>query len=372
MDKRILFVVGGSFVYGTEVNMLHCMAGLRDKGWQVHCVVNGWNDGDFVSRLEQEHIPYSVLYLGFFYIRKPLWTLDTLRRLPGALIGFSRILKTFRPHIVFHVTPRTIMTLYPLLREVRTCLRAQEVHPISMMNRILFQTAGRRASKILAVSQSVKRNLVNLGIAEDKIYVVHNGLTFSKRACWNRSDSSDVIRIGVVGRISPLKGQKLVIEAMRLLALEQFELTCIFAGSGEESYVRELKDLAKAYGLDGKIQWRGYIKDPIVVYEDLDILVIPSLTEAFGMVALEGALCGLPVVASRIDGLAEIIENDSTGILFNAGDSGDLAGKIKVLAMNPDLRARLARAGNEHARLHFSQEKMVENTDRELMLLLAR
>lgn len=371
MDRRILFIVGGSFVYGTEVNMLHYMTGLRDKGWAIHCIVNGWNDGDFISRLQQENISFSVAYLGFFYIRKPLWTLDTLWHLPGAWIQCYRILRDFQPRIIFHVTPRTIFTLYPLLRHFKTCLRAQEVLPNSFINRILFRIASRRALRILAVSQAVKHSLLDLGVVEEKIRVVYNGLTLPSSDVPVRNRKfGNPIRMGVIGRISPLKGQAVVIEAMRRLALENIHFCCTFAGTGEDSYLCELRNLVAKYGLNDRVQWLGYVKDPVPIYADLDFLIVPSFTEAFGIVALEGGLCGLPVVASRIEGLTEVIQDNVTGLLFNPGDPGDLVMKIKSLVADLDLRQRIAQAGYVHVRSEFSQEKMIANTHQQLEALL--
>lgn len=370
MERRILFVVGGSFVYGTEVNMLHYMTGLRERGWRIHCVVNGWNDGDFIARLNEESIEYSILHLGFIYLRKPLWTFDMLIHLPGAWIRFSRILKTFQPQIIFHVTPRTIVTLYPFLGRATNCLRAQEVFGHSAMNRLLLSIANRRASKILAVSRSVKNSVVKLGVPEKKVHIVYNGLTFSGyHTDESRSQSINGLTLGVVGRMSPAKGQAVVIEALRQLPPE-LKFQCLFVGNGDREYVAKLKDLTVTYGIENKVEWIGYVKDPVPFYDRLDILIIPSFTEAFGIVALEGALRSVAVVASRIEGLEEVIKDNVTGLLFAPGNAADLVDKITTLASDPDLRRRIAKTGYEYVRSHFSQDTMIQNTDFELAQLL--
>jgi len=103
---RILFLVGATRVFGAEIAMLTVMRGLKKRGYEVHCITSRWSDGDFESRLKEEGIPFTSLKLGFLYLRKPLWTLDTLIHYPGALLGFYRVKRRFRPDFVYHLSPR--------------------------------------------------------------------------------------------------------------------------------------------------------------------------------------------------------------------------------------------------------------------------
>ena len=84
-----------------------------------------------------------------------------------------------------------------------------------------------------------------------------------------------------------------------------------------------------------------------------DLVVMPSRSEGFGIVAIEAMAAGVPIVASRIDALSEVIKDGETGLLFKPGDDSDLAEKIILLIENPNLRKKLGVAGNKHARKFY-------------------
>src|ERR1700730_2016044 len=124
--KKVLFLVGAINVYGAEKAMLNVMRGLK-KTHEIHFIASGWGDGDFNSRLKVEGIPFSDLKLGFIYATKILWTLHTLLNYPGALIGFFRIRRSFKPDYVYHLSCRTIIMLYPFISKRNTIHHVEDV-----------------------------------------------------------------------------------------------------------------------------------------------------------------------------------------------------------------------------------------------------
>src|SRR3989442_762168 len=98
--KRVLFFTGGSYVSGLEIVTLHLMKGLKEEGYEVRSVVNGWNDGNFKHMLDEAEIKYYVVKLGWLYIRKPLWTIDTLIHYPKAFFTCKKIIQDYNPDVL--------------------------------------------------------------------------------------------------------------------------------------------------------------------------------------------------------------------------------------------------------------------------------
>ncbi|GIW56728.1 MAG: hypothetical protein KatS3mg082_3132 [Nitrospiraceae bacterium] len=358
--RRLLFIVGGTRVYGAERAMLELMCGLHRRGHRVHCVVSGWNDGHYISLLEHAAIPYTPVHLGFVYLRKPSWTLATLRHYPGALRAFRSLLKALRPELIVHVSPRTVLALYPLLRSARNVLVVHDVQPANRRTRLVFVLAGRKIRKYAAVSDDVQRSLVRLRIPEKAIRVIPNGISISAGMNSGPARERFPCAVGIVGQIIPRKGHEVLIEALRLLAGDGVPFHCVIVGDGDPVYRSRLESLVERYGLGARVTWTGYIGDQDAIYRQIDVLVVPSLQEPFGLVAAEGAARGLPVVASRVGGLTAVVREGLTGFLAEPGDPRALASKLRILIQNPELRREMGRAGREYVTRHFSADLMCE------------
>jgi glycosyltransferase involved in cell wall biosynthesis len=362
--KRILFLVGGTSVFGAEIAMLNLMRCLRKKGYEIHCIVSGWGDGDFPSRLDKERIPYSRIKLGFVYFRKFLWSVDTLCHYPLAVRDFLKIKKEFDPHYVYHSSFRTVIMAYPFLSKENTLLHVHDKMIPSLKNRVFCRILKSKVFGFIGVSESVKQNLITLGIPRRQITVVLNGtrdftLKFSRR----QRNCQEKFTIGIVGRIAPMKGHVVLLDALRLVRRLGDDFECSIIGRGERGFVRRLENLISDYGLTGSVRWSGYVTDPNEIYGGLDVLIVPSYQEAFGLTALEGSMCGLPVIASRVGGLPEIVDDGRTGFLFPVGNHRELAEKIRELKNNKELRRKMGKAARSRALAEFSLEAMTSKVD---------
>jgi glycosyltransferase involved in cell wall biosynthesis len=368
--KRILFLVGATRVFGAEIAMLTVMRGLKKRGYEIHCITSGWSDGDFESRLKEEGIPFTSLKLGFLYLRRPLWTLDTLIHYPGALLGFYRVKRRFRPDFVYHLSPRTVIMLFPLISKRNTIHHLGDVVPGTTLNRFLYSIVRRKVSFYVAVSNEVRDNLISLGIPEDRIAVVWNGVPEpSGVEPWREGKSEGRFTLAIVGQIIPRKGHLVLIEALRVVREKRDDLVCRIIGAGDVRYIGEVKEAIRRYGLEGNIEWSGYIRDQDRLYEGVDLLVVPSYEEPFGLVAAEAAIRGIPVIASRVGGLPEIINDGVTGFLFEVGNHGELAEKILLLMEDEALRQRMGEAARKWARERFTEEAMCDRIERVLDLV---
>ena len=171
-----------------------------------------------------------------------------------------------------------------------------------------------------------------------------------------------VERVGIVGRLTPWKGQHVFLQAFAR-AFPEPEVCAVVIGSatfGEDAYERDLRSLAEMLGIPHRVQFTGFVDDVQAELQRLDVLVHASvLPEPLGNVVVEGMAAGLPVVAAGAGAPAEYIEDGREGLLYPPGDVQALADALQRAASDRELRARLGAAGREKAR-EFGPEAVVE------------
>ena len=215
-------------------------------------------------------------------------------------------------------------------------------------------TAG-LAQKIIAASGAIKEYLINEeGVLENKIEVIPNGVELDKFINKSREYEVGEPIVGSIGRLSPQKGFDFLLEA----AADIPGLKVLIAGEGGEKQI--LEKIAANLDITGRVRLVGVQKDVPVFLESLDIFVLPSRWEGFGIVLLEAGLSGLPVIASRIDGIAEIIKDGENGILFEPGNVAELAEKLKKLLADPAERARLGKNLQQRVAAEYDIKKIVK------------
>ena len=163
-----------------------------------------------------------------------------------------------------------------------------------------------------------------------------------------------------MGQVAPNKGHCLLIKAAEILRQRGIAFEVLVYGSGDLEYATKLKHRLAEAGLSNAWRWMGYERDQQMIYESIDLCVMPSqVEEAFGMVAAEASAYGLPVIASRMGGLREIVEEGVTGFLLDPSDANSFAAKVELLAENPALAKAMGEAGRQRILANFTVEKMV-------------
>jgi glycosyltransferase involved in cell wall biosynthesis len=158
--------------------------------------------------------------------------------------------------------------------------------------------------------------------------------------------------IGAVSRFSPEKGLDVLIEAFARLRRGRL----VLIGDGDER--PRLEALVEACGLADRVHFAGWLTGPWTAQWGLDALVVPSRSEGFGLAAVEAMLAGIPVVATNVGGLPELIEQERTGLLVPADDPDALAGAIARVMDDPIGALRRADAARVDARSRFSPAAM--------------
>jgi glycosyltransferase involved in cell wall biosynthesis len=173
----------------------------------------------------------------------------------------------------------------------------------------IYQTNAKLAKTIIVNSIATKHMLVKkFQISEDKLKLAYYGFRDPKikKTSLNKKN----IQVGLIARLELVKGTHLLIEAANLLKDKNIN----FLIGGDGHLENELKKLSEG---NDKIKFVGNVLNPINFIKDLDILVVPSIREPLGIVNIEAGLCKIPVVASNIDGIPEVVTNNYSGILIN-------------------------------------------------------
>lgn len=247
-------------------------------------------------------------------------------------------------------------------------------HPLSASIRIFAALSTR--TEIIAVSEAVARNfrgrLPRLlpRLMHDRVSVILNAIDLNKfqpdqtakrRVSKElRFRESDLV-IGIVGQLTPRKGQLELLRAFGDALTEVPHTVLLVAGAPlfnrDDKYLELLRRTAAELGIGHKVRMLGARNDIDAIMQALDVLVVNSNVEPFGLVVLEAMACGTPVLAAAVDGIPEIIEHDENGWLFPPRDEGALAQAIVSLSRQPARRERLAEQGRQHVAAHFSADR---------------
>lgn len=171
------------------------------------------------------------------------------------------------------------------------------------------------------------------------------------------STDSERTTIGTARRLTPIKGILYLLRAVAALHEEFPEVSLEIAGEGPQQ--PELEREAQRLGLAGHVQFLGWRSDLPALLPQWDIFVMPSLEEGFGVAALEAMAAGLPIVASAVGGIPELVQDGRTGWLVPPADPAALAQRLRELLHNPEQRRVMGAAGRARARERFSTDRMV-------------
>ena len=161
---------------------------------------------------------------------------------------------------------------------------------------------------------------------------------------------------GYVGRLAHNKGVDILIWAAALLHPANPELHWVIVGDGADR--GELEALASELGVASVMHFVGALtrSEVLAAFKGFEIAVVPSREEGFGLSALEAMACGIPLVASRVDALAEVVLDGSTGMLFQPESPADLASVVSRVLADSMLQVKLSKAGRAHVRHHYDRE----------------
>jgi glycosyltransferase involved in cell wall biosynthesis len=250
-----------------------------------------------------------------------------------------------------HVATPVVSNL-PLGRQIITLL-------IRAVNRLIDAT--------IAVSEPTREMLIrNYGLAPSRVVTIRNGIDVSRfDAGFDRTKvraelgllAEDAVAL-FVGRMSPGKGHELALRSLKLTAgTSEGSIRLVFAGEGE--LLGDLRSRAAGLGVEDRVVFAGFRRDIPALLAASDMLVLPSEAESLPMVILEAMASRMPVIATDVGGISEVVLDGRTGILVHPGDAEALAAAMVRLASDPERRRAMGEAGRRRVELEFSSEASV-------------
>jgi L-malate glycosyltransferase len=254
---------------------------------------------------------------------------------------------------------------------------------LSSPQRIAQRWVCKLADHVLVNAEAIKAWLVADGYDRDRITVIPNGIDLSGFAEPAQSGHlhsdlglpADTPLVAVLGRISRLKGLEDFIAAAAIVASRFPSARFLIIGEPsftsrgheiivDETYTNELRHLAERLGVKDRVIFTGFRCDVVQILHELAVSVLPSLSEGLSNTLLESMAGGVAVVATRVGGTAEVVQDSENGLLVPASDPVALAEAICRLLNAPTFAAKLAEAARRRIFDRYSMRQLVESTSR--------
>jgi glycosyltransferase involved in cell wall biosynthesis len=238
---------------------------------------------------------------------------------------------------------------------------------------MILRWALSRADAVLAVSESQRSELLDLGVAPAAISVIQNGSDLRPNRDLReklRADfglrPADVVAL-LVGRLEPQKRVDVFIRALGKARGQDVGIVGLVAGQGPD--LNQLRAQAWAQGVD--VRFLGRRDDMSDVFALADVLCLTSDVEASPYVLIEAMACGLPVVATRVGGVPEMVLDNDTGLLAERGDVGSVSKALQRLAVSRSERTRMGENAARRYQEHFTADVMADAYADELLRVAA-
>jgi len=341
-------------ISGSEAHLLALLPRLKERGWNVRFLMlhehepGAW---DFARELRARGIPLDSIPLAA--------DVD-----PVAFLRIANYLGRNRPTILH--THLVHADVYGQLTGALTGVpvRVSTKHGFNEFRENRGFALGDRAIASLAhthiaISRGLARYLEEVeGFDGASFEIVHYGIEPDGEPRPYRGSEP---RLLCVGRLIPIKGHIVLLRAFAAARAEVPSLRLDVAGRGPLEPA--LRAVAKELGVEDAVRFLGYVAPVQRAIEDTAIVVVPSMGEGFGMVALEAMERARPVIAAEIGGLGELVENGVTGFLVPPGEAAPLAKAIVRLAGDLPAAAEMGEAGRRRALEHFLQERCTDRTE---------
>ena len=389
--RRILFVDHTAQMGGGEIALLNLVRALRQS--RVEPVVVLFSDGPLAARLAEAEIEIHILQLSADVVqtRKDTLGIRTLLRLKdvAATVGharrLARFIKTQRIDLVHTNSLKADLigglaaklARRPLVWHVRDrieddYLPRPVVRVFRWLSQVLPDLVIANSAATLDTIRLVREQqgeAVPSGIdLPARLRVVHDGIGAIPQCEQAGHATAIERRVGLVGRISPWKGQHIFLQAAALVHRRFPEVRFAIIGSAmfnEEPYEQSIRNLARDLGIADIVEFTGFREDVTELIEQLEVLVHASTTgEPFGQVVVEGMAAAKPVVATAGGGIPEIVQDGVTGLLVPMGDVQAMAAAICRLLEDPHTAREMGLLGRHRVREHFTIHHVADKVEK--------
>lgn len=351
---KILHVITTINLGGAENHLFDLISAQRNQGLEVGVA---YLKGDSYRKEQYEKMGVKVFNLN----------------IPNWLIFFKfatlvNVLRFFKPSVVHaHMPPAELLSVlslafFPDIPLVTSKHNDEKFAPV-IKNFYLAGFVARRASRIICISSAVKNYIEkNIYVDTSKLRMIYYSVNLNNfkntEAAKDLVYSQGKLIFGTIARLTPQKSLHTLIEAFAMF-LKDHDSQLIIVGSGELE--KELKELASRLGLENHITWTGKRSDIPEILKAFDVFILPSIYEGFGLVLLEAMAAGVPIIASRVSAIPEVLDQGRSGLLFKVQDVQELKKCMEEL-VDDEKRFSLAREGLKRVTVNFNLERMERET----------
>jgi glycosyltransferase involved in cell wall biosynthesis len=376
---KILFLDQSGKLGGAELSLTDLA-----KPYRNHCLVGLFADGTFRELLEHQQIPVQVLTTEPIRVKKDsgiFQSLDSMSSMLPLIFKVSQIARDYE--LIYANTQKALVvgafaSLFshrPLVYHLHDILSPEH---FSLTNRRIAVTlANRLASLVITNSQATQTAFIAAGGRSELTKVVYNG--FEPNSYKTQANAPHHFRkklgldgqfiVGHFSRLSPWKGQHILLEALTQCPPEMSAILVGDALFGEQQYVQHLHQQVAELKLKERVQFLGFRSDIVPLMKACDLIAHTStVPEPFGRVIVEAMLCERPIVAAAAGGVIELIEAEKTGWLFSPNNSQQLAQIITTCRNQPERAATMA----HQARIQASQRFNLNTVNQQIAQLLNR
>lgn len=353
---RILFLAKHLNTGGVTSYLLTLAKGLKEKHCDVLMATSGGVREEDFKKMGCRTIQIDIDTKSEIN-PKIYWALGALKK----MIQLEKI-------DIIHSHTRVTQMMGEMLSRQIKCVHVSTCHGYFKPNlgRTLFPCWGK---KTIAISKEVKNHLMNdFHRLENQIELIPSGVDIAqfepdgsqKKDLREKYHLGDELIIGIIARLSDVKGIDILIQAMSKVHKAYPKVKLLIVGEGQEEQL--LKSLVNELHLEVCIQFLPIVNRTNEILSLLDIFVMPSRQEGLGLSIMEAQASGLPVIASNVGGIPTLIEHNVTGILVSKESPEELADALIDLLKSQDKRHRLGQAGRAFIIQHYSSPKMIEKT----------
>ncbi len=350
-----LFVDTEKVWRGGQEQLFTLARGLRQRGHEVHLA----------------HPPDSALGTRCGSIGAILHPLAIGSEISfAALLRLYFVIKSVHPDILAFNTPKAILLGSLASRfapaGIRIVFRRVDF-PLgkSVFSRLKY-TWG--IDGVITISDSIRNRLRSAGVPAAKIVTIYEGIDLPLYPEADRCRRpGEPLTVGVVSHLSREKGISRLVEAASLLPESNKKFRFVIVGEGE--CLGELKELVRKKGLEN-FHFMGFRSDVPRLMGSFDVFALPSLSEGLSSAILEAMASSLPIVASDVGGIPELVRNGENGLLTPPGDPAALAKAIQWMADNPEICLRTGRINRRKVEERFTMEHKINKTEELCISLL--
>ncbi len=368
--KNILHLIGGGEIGGAEELLLTLMKLLDRDRYRPHLIC--LCQGPFVELAARHGFTASHIPMGH---RLDLSTIKPIRE----YIRQHQIdlVHTHGVRANLVARPAAKKEGIPVVTTLHSVIRYDYDRPYKAhLARWLTRLGNKHTDIFIAISRAIEEELLAMGVPGAKITLIFSGLDRSKFTS-SRTPAAIKSELGIepgdkvytlVGRMHPVKGHEYFLGAAARVLGQGVKAKFLMVGDGIQR--PRIEQQIREMGLKEHVVMPGYYPDIEDIYRITDILCVPSLMEGLGLVVLEAMNFEVPVIATRVGGIPEIIEDGVDGILVEPRDTAALAEAMLALGQEPERARRLALGGREKVGI-FTVERMARQVEEVYLSLLS-